>query len=426
MSEPAIGGRRIVRPITDAQVQNQLAQNDNAALKARQAKGRRGAPAEGKLKPQKAAPGLAALNTRSGGSKFDAFYHMLVKRLLFNKTAKISVLKRLESFARMRQPPSLALEQIFLQNSNEGRNPTNPVAYAARDWRRNYVDKSQPLGTAGSDWLSREEALLINAGAGTDRFVDSLKSCLFIIQNRGIVTKQLRKSLIGPILSIVAALVLPVVFNIYLVPALKQQPSFKFTSSELFIESVGSFVINDWPIVIGILASLIAAVIWSMPRWTGKLRIKFDKIPPWSFYRIIQGSNFMLTMAALTSAGIGMTDSMRKIAENKLSPYMKERVFQTLNKMEQGAKLGTGLDKAGFAFPDKNTVLSMKTFENDVEFTRILNDMALESITNNVEAIIKQAIIMSIMLSLFSGYIMISFTLAFQQVMVGAMSGAGM
>ncbi len=341
-----------------------------------------------------------------------------------SRDAKPDLFNAMITHAGMRLSAKEALDQIYLTQSDDGRHPNDPIAYVVRDWRYNFTENSMPLGSAAAKWLTKEEVVLINAGAGTPRFLESLEHCQFIMENRGKIRKELRKALFWPMVSILMAFALPVAFVKVLAPTLKVMPNFHLTGSEKITIAVGQYIIHDWYVVAFGLAALIGGILSSMPRVTGRIRVIMDKIPPWGFYRVLQGSNFMLTMAALTSSGVSMADAMRKIRENSLTPYMRERVTRTLEHMEtEGDKLGTALWRTGLDFPDHRTVINLRSFESSPEFSHRLKYMATRAVERNTEAITKQARWLVIGITLLTGYIIIGVVNAIQAVI---MAGASM
>ena len=43
----------------------------------------------------------------------------------------------------------------------------------------------------------------------------------------------------------------------------------------------------------------------SLPRWTGPLRVKFDKFLPWSIYKLYNGTGFLIALKGFVAAIIG-------------------------------------------------------------------------------------------------------------------------
>jgi type II secretory pathway component PulF len=101
--------------------------------------------------------------------------------------------------------------------------------------------------------------------------------------------------------------------------------------------------------------------IWSMPRWTGRVRVWADRIPPYSLYRMAVGVGFMLTVSAMTKANVTFTDTLRALLRDA-NPWYRERLTRTLQLMNNGRNLGEALYQAGHDFPDGEAVLDLRAF----------------------------------------------------------------
>src|SRR3546814_14515931 len=95
-----------------------------------------------------------------------------------------------------------------------------------------------------------------------------------------------------------------VYFNKSLAPVIESAvPKSNWTGSLASLDTLSDVIANNI-IVIGLgLVFLVAIIIWTLPRWTGVVRLRFDEIPPWSMYRMIEGTGFMLSASALIQAG---------------------------------------------------------------------------------------------------------------------------
>jgi len=128
-------------------------------------------------------------------------------------------------------------------------------------------------------------------------------------------------------------------------------------TSEIMIVAATDWVKGSGPWwVLGILTTIIIAILFSLSRLTGRVRLILERIPPWSTYRAIEGYVWLYTYIILVRSGMSET----KVLENQLltaSPYLRERlsVFQIL--MEQQAMLlPTALEESGFMFPSPDMI----------------------------------------------------------------------
>ena len=98
-----------------------------------------------------------------------------------------------------------------------------------------------------------------------------------------------------------------------------------------------------------ILAGLVAvgfAIRWSLPNWTGSMRLAFERIPPWSTYKTMQGAVFFSNLAILLNAGADLLQTMVHIHKHA-SPWLQQRLQDTMYGLSMGKNLGVALDLAG-------------------------------------------------------------------------------
>ena len=72
---------------------------------------------------------------------------------------------------------------------------------------------------------------------------------------------------------------------------------------------------------------VVLGIVISLPRWTGRTRVFFDKIPPYSIYRLSSGAGFLLAVASMVKAGIPIPETLR-ILQRSAKPWYKERIIQ--------------------------------------------------------------------------------------------------
>lgn len=349
-----------------------------------------------------------------------ALTRFYIKHLRFGAKKKRALMLNLISKANMGRPFTTSLEELYEIYTDDGRAPNNTTAFILREWWSNVTKSNMEYGTAAEYWFSKEQVVLINSGAGTAKFTQCLKSIVYGLEKRGVVMAALRKGLLIPIIVFAMGLSLPVAFDIELVPVLRSLPGFVMTSPVSNLAAFGHFIISDWPETLGILAVISAIVGYTMPRIVGEPRKYLDKIPPWSFYRIVQGSNFMLSLAALAASGMPRGQALERIAANNLTPYMRERVGAVLRRMELGERIGTALMNTGYEFPSRPLAITLRSYETDPDFDKMLQDVATESLDDSVKAIVAQSAIASSIIGLLTGYVLLTFVSAYNAVAMSA------
>ncbi|MFU7556984.1 pilus assembly protein, partial [Pseudomonas paraeruginosa] len=82
-----------------------------------------------------------------------------------------------------------------------------------------------------------------------------------------------------------------------------------WSGAAAFLYDMSQFVIHYGAItLIGILVFLFL-VFASLPYLRGGLRVHLDKLPPWSVYRMLHGSTFLLNVGVMIQANVSLQDA---------------------------------------------------------------------------------------------------------------------
>ncbi|HFX3455646.1 type II secretion system F family protein, partial [Pseudomonas aeruginosa] len=117
---------------------------------------------------------------------------------------------------------------------------------------------------------------------------------------------------------------------------------------------------------------LTVVVIVTLPTYRWKGRVWLDRtLPPWSIYRMLQGTTFLLNMAVMLNAGIRPYDSLASMI--KISPpWLKQRLEAARYGVGLGQNLGVALRSAGHDFPDRQAIQYLCILANRGGFSEAL------------------------------------------------------
>jgi type II secretory pathway component PulF len=148
-----------------------------------------------------------------------------------------------------------------------------------------------------------------------------------------------------------------------------------------------SVFVQSWMLLlILIVAALIVAILVSMPRWRGSLRIIADRFVPFSIYRLIVGSGFLMAFSALQSAGITVEKSLVRLSMLS-SPWLRERLDGALLGVRSGLNCGEALRNAGYAFPSEEVIDDLCVYADHRGFAEALKLLADEWLEEGIEQI---------------------------------------
>jgi type II secretory pathway component PulF len=120
----------------------------------------------------------------------------------------------------------------------------------------------------------------------------------------------------------------------------------------------GVFGDSIWVYLIPVLLLIIGGItLWSMPRWTGKIRKFMDNFPPYSTYKSIQGAAWMQAFSIMTQTTTSYKEVISDMADVS-NPWMAERLNAITDCMV--LSLGEAMCDSGYYFPDVNICKNLK------------------------------------------------------------------
>jgi type II secretory pathway component PulF len=131
---------------------------------------------------------------------------------------------------------------------------------------------------------------------------------------------------------------------------------------------------------------LLAALFYSMPRWSGNARVIFDRYPPFSVYRLIVGSSFLVAFSSLQAAGFTVEKSLGKLSTDA-KPWLRQRIDDMLFGVKSGLNVGEAMKNTGYRFPSAEIVDDLCVYAQYKGFTEALHALASEWMQEGVQTI---------------------------------------
>jgi type II secretory pathway component PulF len=293
-----------------------------------------------------------------------------------------------------------ALEELHKIESHDFKKPDEPLAILTHDLMMK-LEGGEPLSQALARWVPYEEASLLAAG---ERGAGLGPACDDVI--RVIEAKQQISGAVAAALAYPSFLLIPLFVTLWmvanqLVPKMaKLSDPAHWTGSAYALNVLARFV-TDWGLYSLIaLVVVIAAFFFSLPRWTGGLRMMADRGPLYSTYRMVHGSTFLLNLAVMMRAGISANDCL-SILGQYANPWLKERLSATQHGLEMGSNLGVALLNTGHGFPDKKAVQYLRVLATRKGFSEAINRYAnrwLAQSIKNLQQFAKTAFTVALLL----------------------------
>lgn len=255
-------------------------------------------------------------------------------------------------------------------------------------------------------WVTDQELSLIRSGEATGTMAKAMQKCVFMLKKRSSMTQRIMFSLAQPVLVIVGIFVAFFANGYYLAPALlKLAPISRWTGDTRSLLEWGIWT-RQWALLIVLaVGSVFGWVAWSLPRLTGKWRDRLERIPPWSIYRMFQGSIFLLNLSTLLASGIAVEEALNTIML-KTTPYLRERLLHALRGLAKGLNIGEALHAAEHGFPDPDTIGFLRVLAGRAGFAKALDDSIEEWLDQSIDTIVRQANFVRLILMFVGGYVL--------------------
>ncbi|NBX73742.1 MAG: hypothetical protein EBQ89_05520, partial [Alphaproteobacteria bacterium] len=299
-----------------------------------------------------------------------------------NQTLRFRIYRKLQGMLAMNEPLSRALERLWHNASELGKFPNRPEAMAVREWLAR--DKlGHTLSDAMAEWIPSAELYMIRAGEESGTIPKSLLS----IMVNGERANQMREAVMYAVsyplfmLGLIGAVMW--MFGVNLISNMRKHAPPKVVENMGFIADFSDFVMQ-WglpvALMVGTLCIIIAA---TMPYWRGPQRIKFDSAPPWSWYRIWQGSSFLMGMSALLGAQVPLRRAM-EILEEQGNPYIRERIRAARMEILKGRNLGEALRVTEMNFPDPKVAVDLEILSERGDVGAIIEQVTDEWVKEQI------------------------------------------
>lgn len=334
---------------------------------------------------RKAAPRKATskTNTKLSG--------MALRFAKWNMDAKtrMGIYEKLGKFIANGVPITQALAEIHLHLSIDGTKPNNPKAQAVEQWRKTVLN-GQPFARALQGWAPKNEISLLEAGEISGRFDQAVQDVLFVYK----AGKRIRSALAGlvyPLFLMCTTGLYMYIFGTQVVPAFDAiLPKEHWQGTGHTMALMAEFVQTGLLPLVIFLVIMVIFILSTMAIWTGRARRVFDRFPPWSIYRLVVGSNFLISFSALLNAGISVPDALQILARNA-SPWYRERLLATRLQMLNGARnIGDALHRTGLNFPSWEMIIDIRSYSALAGFDDMLNKLSREWLDDAVVGINRQ------------------------------------
>ncbi len=302
---------------------------------------------------------------------------------------RFRIYRKLEGMLRMNEALSRSLDRLYQNASEMGRYPKRPAAVALREWFLR--DRSgSGLAEAMEGWVPTSELYMIRAGEESGTMAKAFAS----IQTMGERAREMKSAVtyaVGyPFFMILLVSFVLWMFGVNLIQNMKKTAPPSVMEAMGSVGAVSDFIADYGLWVLGGLGALLLLIVFTLPHWRGPLRSKFDMFPPWSWYRILQGSGFLLGLSALLGAQVPLKRSL-EILEEQATPWLRERINSARQEVLRGRNLGEALRSGEYNFPDPSVAVDLEILSERADVGSVIEQVTTEWIRDQIDELKAQA-----------------------------------
>ncbi len=322
-------------------------------------------------------------------------------KVQFSAKLRLDLYKKLVALMKNNVPLSMALETVQRIASVNGRKPFRPQALAAAAWRKRILEGAN-LADAVEGWVPSRDMMILQ----TTEFTNPIMPMEAMIElNQAI--RRIRAAFIGalayPSVIMLIALVMLVSISTNIVPAfLGISQDIEWTGLAANFVALTDHVRALWPFYALGGVILLTIFLFSLPLWAGGLRRHLDNVPPWSIYRLWQGSGWLMSLSTMLNAGITESDALSRI-EERSNRWLKARNAAIRQRVINGQELGDALIESEFDFPDFETNLTIAVYSGLSSSGEALQQIARDWVDESQARLEAQSVVLRVLALGFAG-----------------------
>lgn len=309
---------------------------------------------------------------------------------------RVRLWRKLGKMLRDGIPIITALEEIRAL-----RTKGDPMGIALGEWAA-VMKNGRKISEAVREWVTTEEAMLLMAGEQSGSLPEAMVSVVTVTKSKTNIKSAVIGGIAYPFFLILMSFGVMYLFNFKIIPAFSRAVRGEaWTGMAKTMVDMSGFA-QTWLHWIALLiVLLIISVFVSMPIWSGPWRTVADRFPPYSIYRVMQGSSWLIALSALIQAGVRLDSALEQLSANS-SVWGKVRINAALRGLRAGRNLGEALQQSGYEFPDREIISDIRVYATKSGFDEALRLIGEDWITESVERI------QSLMAKVFSGTLLVA------------------
>ncbi len=306
-----------------------------------------------------------------------------------NRKKRFRIYRKLEGMLRMNEALSRSLDRLFQNASEMGKHPNRPEAMALKEW---FLKDREGLGLseAMEGWVPDSELYMIRAGEESGTMAKAFSSIQKVGEKARAMRSAVTYAVAYPGFMVVLLSGVLYMFGVQLIQNMRKTAPPSVMAAMGGVAGVSDFIAN-WGLwcLVG-LALVVFVISVTLPVWTGKTRAKFDMYAPWSWYRALQGSGFLLGLSALLGSQVPLKRAL-EILQDQARPWLRERVDSARQEVLRGRNLGEALRVGNYNFPDPSVAIDLEILSERADVGSVIEEVTDEWIDDQIEMLKAQA-----------------------------------
>lgn len=212
------------------------------------------------------------------------------------------------------------------------------------------IEEGDQISAIMGRYIPPGERLLIQSGEESGKVHEGFFEAKNLAETMRELRGTLKAQLAYPTVLAVLLCVMLALVALKLVPVLESAvPYAKWPAYSTFLKTLSSGVITFGPLIVLMLGVFLFIAIRTLPTWRGPLRENLDRwAPPWTIYREVQGSAFLIALAALAQSGKAVSAAVELLGAHG-SPWLQVHVKRMLRTIMAGGSPGEAMRTGLFA-----------------------------------------------------------------------------
>ena len=319
----------------------------------------------------------------------DIDFNRVWAKLQFSESGRLRLYRKISKMLANGLPLLKIMEELRDRATQNNTKLNDPMAIVLDDVRR-LVQNGRSFGEALDYWAPKTERMIISAGEQSGRLEETLLVVIEVVQAGKKIKSVIISGITYPIAILVLILGYLYIFGTRVIPEFAKvvKPD-NWHGLAKSLHTMSIFV-QHWMVYVVLALILIAAlVMYSMPRWCGNLRVAIDHVAPYSIYRLVVGSGFLMAFSAMQHAGITVEKSLLRLSD-LAQPWLRERIDGALLGVKSGMNCGEALRNSGYGFPSHEVVDDLCVYAEYKGFSQALKMLADEWMEEGVETVSTQ------------------------------------